>query len=197
MTTGLRWTILAATINWPISHVSRTLRACLGRQAPNASRVARDAGVGGAVARRALADLSRPRDRAGTRVAGTHGRESARVRVLPVLAQSRDGDRLERRRRRCVLRAAARSSERTDRWIARAEPLDSRPPDARARSAPLAGILGEARTRRLAIDSADDRARADRLRSGARDLPSHDARARPHRQLGARDNGRAPADHIF
>src|SRR5207249_2844016 len=78
-----------------IAHVFRTLRSRPRREAPNAPDVARDVCARRAIPRRALADLSRRRHRAGRREARSHGGEPARLRLLSVLAQPRRRRRLE------------------------------------------------------------------------------------------------------
>src|SRR4051812_31982632 len=155
----------------------RTLWPCLRRQARGAARVARHLRVRGAAPRRALADL-RPR---GTRAracrARTHGRESARLRVLPLLAQPRRRDRVERPPRRHPLRDATRRTDSGSRRTSRPEPLDPRCADAQARPAALAWFGDACGSRSVAVDSAHDRAGARGLRLRPRRLPSHDARA--------------------
>src|SRR4051812_18590050 len=176
-------------------HDPRTLWPCLRRQARGAACVTRHLRVRGAAPRRALADL-RPRGtRASARRTRTHGSESARLRVLPILAQPRRRDRVERGPRRHLLRDATRRTDSGNRRTPRPEPLDPRSANAPTRPSALAWFGDACGPRSVAVDSAHDRPGARGLRLRPRRLPSHDARARPHWPLGALGDGlRAPSD---
>src|SRR6266404_5553907 len=166
-------------------NVSRTLWTSARGQARRAGNVSRCADIRGAIPRRALAYSPAARCRTGEDRPGAHGDEPARLHVLSVFSQSRDGDCLGSSYRRRLLSAAKVRSRRVGDWTARGEPLVSGCARPRSRSADLArcieskGGLGS-----LELGHPYLRDRAHYLRGWDLVVCSRDACARSHRELG-------------